>query len=84
MSTNLFWRNVPKSPSDNCLSKELKFIVDKHYYDNQHPFGGGSPVTLKGANDIAYFKGLADAGILDAKVVLELIEKYGEIQIYIK
>jgi hypothetical protein len=34
-------------------------------------------------NDIKYFQGLYDAGLEDARIVLDFIEKHGECEIFI-
>ena len=71
MSSNLQWQPLKQNWKD--LSSDLKFAMRKRYPD---PI---DIVLLRG--DIPYLEGLWDAGLMDAKSLIDAISKYGEIQV---
>lgn len=69
MSSHLVWEPALRKKQD--LSTELKFALHKSY---------GSPVSVTlTAADLPYLRGLRDAEVKDADVLMEAIEKHGEI-----
>lgn len=66
MGTSLHWK--PTGYSSRSLSDELKHILRKIY---------GYPISANlDYSDLIYFRGLRDAGIEDADVVIDAIERY--------
>lgn len=71
MSSNLIWK--PVIQDGHGLSDELKFAMRKRH---------GSNIDVRlGRQSIAYLNGLYDAGINDAKVLIDAIEKHTEIDV---
>ena len=65
------WEPVSRKKHD--VSTELKFALRKSM---------GDPVNgLLDGQDIHYLQGLHDAGIKDAKKLIDAIKKYGEISL---
>jgi hypothetical protein len=62
----------PSCRKKTGLSYELKLALQKK-------FEGTVFHKLIDESDISYFKGLLDAGIEDAQIVLDFLEKYGEV-----
>jgi hypothetical protein len=81
MSFNLFWRELPVMPQEHSLSKELKFAISHKYWDHDGSLSG-NPIIIN-ADDILYFKGLKDAGMADAQEIVNALQKYGAIEIYL-
>jgi len=71
MSSNLKIRPIEKGGT--ILSFELKSALRKRY--------NGSICMGVRETDISYFQGLLDAGIEDAQIVIDFIEKYKECEI---
>lgn len=76
MSTTLYYRIV-KPVKDKFLSDNLKYIL-KEKFD----LSTGDVVRLNHLN-IEYLRGLADANVDGAKTLVNAIEKYQDIEIYI-
>jgi hypothetical protein len=71
MSSNLQWQPLKQNWKD--LSSDLKFAMRKRCHD---------PIdAILTSYDLLYLEGLRDAGIKDAQVLIEAIEKYDEIQV---
>ena len=62
----------PANRERKSLSSDLKFVLRKM---NRDKVVSNFLVT---ENDISYFKGLRDAGIEDAEIVISFIDKYGD------
>ena len=79
MSTDLYWRPVAttKKPVGGYDTK-LKSALLQRY-----GFLVSGPVILDDAS-IPYLDGLRDAGISDAAVLIALIGKHGEIEIWLE
>ncbi len=71
MSTSLVWK--PVSRDYTYLSIDLKFAMQKKY--------GSFIDTVLDASDITYLTGLRDAGIDDARVLIDAIEQRSEIKL---
>lgn len=82
MSSTLYWRPEPKDK--NNLDDGLKRILGKHFWCQDGSLGS-SKIKLDIGNRefIKYFEGLKDAGVPDAEKLLEAVEKYGSIIIWI-
>lgn len=83
MSTNLYYRLVPKEPKESCFAYQLKFhIAEKLWgHDGSLPSGW----TTIGKEWIPYLEGLVSAGnkevSSEAKKLISLLEKYDEVQL---
>jgi len=63
MSTNIGW--IPyKESVKKCLNKELKYVISKHFFDNDGSIGGQIVLEYP---DIPYLQGIAD-GSASSKV----------------
>jgi hypothetical protein len=62
----------PANRKKQSLSYELKSCLQKKY-------GGLITDQIMNISDLPYLKGLLDAGVEDAKIVLDMIEKYDEV-----
>ena len=62
----------PVKTEKSSFSYELKLALQKR-------FGGSGFNKMLDSTDISYLCGLRDAGIEDAKSLMEMIEKFGEI-----
>lgn len=70
MASSFYWR--PICNNDNPINKQLKWILmEEDRLSN--------PLSTK---DLEFLKGLKAAGIQDAEVLIEAIEKYGYIELY--
>lgn len=78
MSTNLMWK--PKTQSNGSLSKQLKKVISRRLWNTDGSCGGG--VATVNETDIEYLNGLLDAGIEDAEELIDLINQYGEIELW--
>lgn len=67
MSSSLVWYLKPNTNS--FTSHSLKYILEKNY----DLWSGGCEFNF---TDLPYLKGLADSGVKDAQVLINLIEKY--------
>ena len=74
MSTDLYWRPVSKDA--NILESHLKIVLR-----NSGITSGIHPVKV-GREKIDYLHGLKDAGIEGAEELIEIINKYGEVEIF--
>lgn len=72
MSMSLGWEPVRPSRL-KFLDDALKFAIRKRY--------GGTVDTVMTSEDVPYLEGLRDAGVKDAKTLIEAIEKYGSIYV---
>ena len=73
MSQNLYYSPPAKRIS---LPDALKYAIRDRRFSSSEP-------TSVDASDIQYFEGLADAGIDGAREVIEAIEKYNSITLYL-
>ncbi len=64
----------PANRKKRNLSYELKFAMSKR-------FNGNSINQTYDERDVSYFLGLYDAGIEDAKIVMEMIGQFEEVTI---
>lgn len=62
----------PSARSKTTLNYQLKSVLRKK-------FAGTISERTMDESDLSYLHGLLDAGIEDAKIVIEFIEKYGEV-----
>jgi hypothetical protein len=67
---------------EHRLPIELKSLLAKRYWEQDGSLKGG-PTTLTSA-DIAYLSGLSDAGIKGADELIEAINKYEAVEIFIE
>ncbi len=74
MSANLCWRPVQRSYE--TLPDDLKFIL-------RDRCGLTSARRGYGGNDLEFLRGLDAAGIKGAAELIEAIEKYGEIELWL-
>lgn len=83
MSTNLYYRPVPKQPKESCFAYQLKFHIAPLLWE--HDGSLSSEWTTVGKELIPYLKGLTSAGneevSREAKKLIMLIEKYDEVQL---
>lgn len=71
MSSSLTWR--PRKVENQTLDMNLKFALRKKYGDCiDHIFS---------RDDIGFLEGLAAADVEDAQKLIELIEKYDEVEV---
>lgn len=75
MSATLFWR--PKDIGRKELADELRFILQESV------LSGGPGQAVLGVVDRPYLKGLHDAHVKDADILIEAIERHGEIEIWL-
>ena len=71
MSSTLYWEPVNRKKKP--LGDEIKDILKKRL--------GGEVQGSLHPSDLQYLQGLRDAGIGDAQVLIEAIEKYGAISL---
>jgi len=76
MSTDLYWRPIAKG---KALPIALKWILEKRWFGIGRGYG---PICID-RKSIPYLDGLVDSKIEGAQELIELIEKYDEIEIYI-
>lgn len=83
MSTNLYYRPVPKEPKENCFAYELKFHLAPKLWEHDGSLSAGW--TTVGKELIPFLEGLVSAGnkevSTEAKKLIDLIEKYDEVQL---
>ncbi|MEE8299464.1 MAG: hypothetical protein V3R67_08820 [Thermodesulfobacteriota bacterium] len=72
MSSSLVWEPVIDQ-EQNILSDKLKYALRKRYED--------PVVTTFDSDDIHYLAGLLDAGITDARDIINAIGKYGQVKV---
>ena len=75
MSSTLMY--APKPISKKPLGLDIKRAITKHYCFN------GGQICL-GEDAVGFLNGLLCAGIDDASVLLEVIEKHGSVNIYLE
>ena len=74
MSTNLYWLPIkPQKAYD--LSTELKFALRNR--DND-----GHVNEELDDQSLGYLRGLLDAGIKDAEILIDAIDKYGAVRVF--
>ncbi len=74
MSTNLYW--LPMKPQKAYdLSTELKFALRNR--DNE-----GCVNMVLDDQAIGYLRGLLDAGVKDAEILIDAIEKHGSVKVF--
>lgn len=76
MSMNLYFRPLPRT--GKVLSHALKLALERGGI-----LGLGPHSTHIGREDLPYLRGLRDARVEDADVLIAAIEKYGAVEIYI-
>lgn len=85
MSTSLYWEPPPQKRTEDEIYS-LKWILAKKF--GQYDGSMAENLGMIGKNIIPYLEGIMDCGTQsmaeDAKKLIEAIEKYGEIEIYIK
>ena len=76
MGANLFWRPIKDNAKD--LPDQLRSILRDHWQ--------GGPWQLDNSNEDTrqYFAGLRDGGIDGAQKVLDMLEKYGKIELWLE
>jgi len=75
MSANLMFE--PIIERGKTLSDELRFALERSINLQEG-------VKLMSETDIPYLKGLRDADIKDAQKLVDAIEKYGEIKVWLQ
>lgn len=85
MSTNLYWRPVPKDYPGHNLD-QLKFILGPRFWDHDGSLPG-DPIELD-EEYIGYLRGLVDAGsetvATEAQELIDAIKKYGVVELTIR
>ena len=76
MSATLSYEPV-KPVNHKSLGDKLKFILIEK-------FNLRDGTTRLNSTNIAYLEGLEDAGIDDAKVLIDNIKKYGEVDVFLE
>ena len=83
MSTNLYYRPVPKEPKESCFAYQLKFHIAPKLWE--HDGSLCSDWTTIGKEWIPFLEGLVSAGNEEvsgeAKKLIELLNKYDEVQL---
>lgn len=79
MSTSLYYRPHVDTENGIDLSYELKKAIARQYWDNDGSLNGDWIILTE--EDIPYLQGISDAGIKDAKVLIEAIKKYNAVEI---
>lgn len=77
----LYWKPAVEQKIAD-LPFDLKQVIAKRFWGQDGSLRGAA--MLFGPTNIPYFSGLADAGINGADKVVELLEKHGEIYLYIE
>lgn len=77
MSTSLYWKPIIRAKSED-LADQLKYVIREKFFDSL----GTDSITVN-QSELDYFEGLKDAGIEDAETVIELINKHGEICLFL-
>ena len=83
MSTSLYWRELPKEPSDHNIH-DLKRIMASKFGQNDGSLGENLGTVDKDL--IPFLEGIAIANdnmAEDAKSLIEAIKKYGEVELII-
>jgi hypothetical protein len=70
MSSNLLWE--PVVDRGKTLSDKLKYALRQREYSN----------ARFESHDIPYLQGLLDAGVLDAQILIDGIEKHGAVKVW--
>ena len=74
MSANLMFEPIIDRGKD--LSDELKYILrDKYELEGE---------TVYSASDLSYLQGLADANVKDAQKLVDAINKYGSVRVWLQ
>jgi len=71
MSSTLTWE--PAYRKTNSLSYELKLVLQKYL--------GGTVDSDMDISDLKYLEGLRDAGVIDAQILIDAIEKHDRIHV---
>jgi len=82
MSTNLYWRPLPKNPDGEFLGYQLKFILAPCLWD--HDGSLSAEWTTVGPDALDFLRGVAACGDKrgeEAQRLIDLIEKYGAVEI---
>jgi len=79
MSSKLYWR--PRSTSSMLLSDDLKKILARKFWDHDGSLSNG-PMRMNNSH-LEYLCGLRDAGVEDAQKLIDGIEKFDLIEVWI-
>lgn len=85
MSMDLYWQPIQPTKGE-LLSRAMKYALARHLWDHDGTLGGG-PTVLNGG-DVMFLKGMRAAGGKEVKQdcdrLLQAIEKYGSIEVWIE
>jgi hypothetical protein len=72
---------VPVTPEKGqSLSFELKKSISPKYFGDDGSCHGGEAILT--SEDVSFLEGMAAAGIKDARVLIDAIERVGAVKIY--
>ena len=80
MSTTAYWRPIVLKEG-NSIDDDLKRKIARRYMDHDGSLSGS--VNMDRA-DLGWLEGLRDAGVKDAEKLVEAIEKYYEIEVWLE
>jgi hypothetical protein len=81
MSDDLYAQGKPRDePPVEYMSNDLKVILTHHVWGG---CGGTWEERWLDRTDVQYLSGLADAGIDGAEELIEMIQEYGSVKVWI-
>lgn len=83
MSSSLHWRPVPPPVPDSQLSSDLKFKLRERLWDGDPEYNKGHEIRNSDNGIMGYLNGLADCGVEDAQILIDLIVKHGTVEVWI-
>lgn len=81
MSTSLLWRPIVPV-EEHTLPNQLKYRLGPRYWNHDGTLGG-EPVTLS-SDDLQYLAGLKDGGVEGAEELIDAINKYGAVEMWLE
>ena len=89
MSTSLYWRIIPEPPKEHSIDY-LKHILGKRLFGEDWNGGGEAPVVVD-QSLIQFLEGIVAAGGpsndpygKDAQRLIDAINRYGKVEVYIQ